>query len=318
MKRYSFLSSLLLLLVIFLLFPETVQAGATYGLCLWYQILLPSLLPFLLLTGLLCRMTTLVRPSRLLAPFTEGVLGLPRRYTCALILGLLSGMPIGASLLAAGLPKQARVPLYPLLLSTCLSPGFLTGYLCTHCFARPDLCLRYSLLFYLLHVLFTAVCFRAFWSEECPSASFGTGSEHSLLPSAPLSQMLEDTISASLTAITKIAVYVMAFSTAAFFLRNTWQLLFPQADLLIPGILCGLLEVTTGCSLLYDLSLPLAVRIPLLTGIVAFGGLSGIFQTRAMLGGRPFPLLRYIKMRATIALLMAGTTFALMHFHIFL
>ncbi len=316
MKRYSFLLTLLFLLLIFLLFPETVQAGATYGLQLWYQILLPSLLPFLLLTGLLCRMTTLVRPSQILAPFTEGILHLPRHYTGALILGLLSGMPIGASLLSANVPKHSRIPLYPLLLSTCLSPGFLTGYLCTHCFGRPDMCLRYSLLFYLLHFLFTSLCFRTFWSTDCPPLS-SSHKDSSVLPSAPLAQMLEDTISSSLTSITKIAVYVMAFSTAAFFLQDMWLLLFPQATPLVPGILCGILEVTTGCSLLYNLNLPLAVRIPLLTGIVSFGGLSGIFQTRAMLEERPFPLLRYIKMRATIALLMAGTTFALMHLHIF-
>jgi hypothetical protein len=51
------LLALILLSLFFtmLLFPETVFRGACDGLLLWYQILIPTLFPYLIVTGLLLK-----------------------------------------------------------------------------------------------------------------------------------------------------------------------------------------------------------------------------------------------------------------------
>ena len=62
------LLALILLSLFFtmLLFPETVFQGACDGLLLWYQILIPTLFPYLIVTGLLLKTDGAAVVSRLL------------------------------------------------------------------------------------------------------------------------------------------------------------------------------------------------------------------------------------------------------------
>ena len=62
------LLALILLSLFFtmLLFPETVFQGACDGLLLWYQILIPTLFPYLIVTGLLLKTDGAAIVSRLL------------------------------------------------------------------------------------------------------------------------------------------------------------------------------------------------------------------------------------------------------------
>ena len=57
---------LLSLFFTMLLFPETVFRGACDGLLLWYQILIPTLFPYLIVTGLLLKTDGAAIVSRLL------------------------------------------------------------------------------------------------------------------------------------------------------------------------------------------------------------------------------------------------------------
>ena len=59
------LLALILLSLFFtmLLFPETVFQGACDGLLLWYQILIPTLFPYLIVTGLLLKTDGAVCPA---------------------------------------------------------------------------------------------------------------------------------------------------------------------------------------------------------------------------------------------------------------
>ena len=61
------LLALILLSLFFtmLLFPETVFQGACDGLLLWYQILIPTLFPYLIVTGLLLKTDGAAVVSRL-------------------------------------------------------------------------------------------------------------------------------------------------------------------------------------------------------------------------------------------------------------
>lgn len=62
------LLALILLSLFFtmLLFPETVFQGACDGLLLWYQILIPTLFPYLIVTGLLLKTDGAAIVSRML------------------------------------------------------------------------------------------------------------------------------------------------------------------------------------------------------------------------------------------------------------
>lgn len=73
------LLALILLSLFFtmLLFPETVFQGACDGLLLWYQILIPTLFPYLIVTGLLLKTDGAAVVSRLLSVLSICSLELP-------------------------------------------------------------------------------------------------------------------------------------------------------------------------------------------------------------------------------------------------
>lgn len=55
MKRFLFLLPFLIMLSFLLLFPDTSFTCAASGLMLWFETLLPSLLPFMIISNLLIR-----------------------------------------------------------------------------------------------------------------------------------------------------------------------------------------------------------------------------------------------------------------------
>lgn len=55
MKRFLFLLPFLIMLAFLLVFPDTSFTCAASGLMLWFETLLPSLLPFMIISNLLIK-----------------------------------------------------------------------------------------------------------------------------------------------------------------------------------------------------------------------------------------------------------------------
>ena len=68
MKRFLFLLPFLIMLSFLLLFPDTSFTCAASGLMLWFETLLPSLLPFMIISNLLIRTDLLKKMD----PHTSG------------------------------------------------------------------------------------------------------------------------------------------------------------------------------------------------------------------------------------------------------
>ncbi len=302
MKRFF---PLILFLSFFpcLLFPTQLREGAVYGLTLWYRVLVPSLLPLLLLSGLLTRLSTTHSDSGLILRLATA-LRLPKTYAVAVLLGLLCGMPIGARLLADQIPNGQTIPLYPLLLCSCLSPGFLTGYVCSYVLQLPRFAFFLWTLFLLLHILLVRTFFLPKDNISAPIHS------STLSDVMSFSNALEQSIASALHSILTIGVYVMVFAIISHFFLSVFRL-FSVTSPLFPTIVAGLAEVTTGCSLLTELTLPFPSRLCICMFLVSFGGLSTVFQCYAMCPNHHFPLLSYLKRKAVIAFLLSGIMTAL-------
>ena len=86
------------LLFFLLLHPDEGLLGARDGLTLWLNVMLPTLLPFLIFTGILLKAGNL---TKLLNPFSllwEKCFGLSPAGAYVLILGFLCGYPMGAKI----------------------------------------------------------------------------------------------------------------------------------------------------------------------------------------------------------------------------
>lgn len=68
MRRYAFPFSVILLFFIMLSFPQEVFDGASEGLLLWFQIVLPTLLPFIIISNILIQTNSISLLSHIFGP----------------------------------------------------------------------------------------------------------------------------------------------------------------------------------------------------------------------------------------------------------
>lgn len=95
-------AGLLIVFFILLLFsPQAAFDGALRGIKLWALTLLPSLLPFLILSELLLSSSVIRLFGRMLEPIMRPLFHLPGVCAFAVALGFTSGFPMGASAAAA-------------------------------------------------------------------------------------------------------------------------------------------------------------------------------------------------------------------------
>ncbi|MCL2816818.1 MAG: sporulation integral membrane protein YlbJ [Clostridiales bacterium] len=106
-------SALLLILLIFLavsllVFPQEGFAAAQAGLKLWWESILPALLPFFIVSELLVLLGAMRLLGRWLEPLMRPLFNLPGAAALAVIMGYTSGFPTGAAI-TAGLRKEGAV-----------------------------------------------------------------------------------------------------------------------------------------------------------------------------------------------------------------
>ena len=103
MKQKLLLFFCICLLFFLLLHPAEALPAARDGLTLWLNVMIPALLPFLILTGILLKTGNIRKLLNPAAPLTKKLLGLSPAGTYVFLLGLLCGYPMGASKLANSL-----------------------------------------------------------------------------------------------------------------------------------------------------------------------------------------------------------------------
>ena len=181
------LLALILLSLFFtmLLFPETVFQGACDGLLLWYQILIPTLFPYLIVTGLLLKTDGAAVVSRLLFRPFHLLFGTSFYGSFAVLSGFLCGYPMGAKIIA-DLLLQGKISLEEAsyLLSFCnnASPSFIITFLVLNTIHQKAFCIPALLLLFGTMILlsFLQRILRHFIKNNFPGnvRSFHTGKFH--------------------------------------------------------------------------------------------------------------------------------------------
>ena len=132
LKQYSYMLLLIGFLALMLCFPMETFRGATNGLLLWFQTLLPTLLPFMILSNLLIRSNCVFYISRAIRPFIQKLFHVSNDACYAVLIGFLCGYPMGAKVIA-DLHISGRITKEEgqYLLSFCnnTSPMFIISYI---------------------------------------------------------------------------------------------------------------------------------------------------------------------------------------------
>lgn len=298
-KAVNFLVPILIccIFVFLLLFPANAVTSARSGLMLWFQVLLPTLLPFMILSSLLVKTNTISKLTFLFAAPLKKMMHLSKAGTFVVMTGFLCGYPMGAKLTAdLYLHRQLTRSEACYLLTFCnnLSPMFISSFLTITCLESPQLL---PLLFFLIYgvpmlfSLFTQPVYRKAAAKEGPVLSKET-------EVIPLDfYMIDNAIMDSFAQITKLGGYVILFSViSGMFL--TFQ---------IPGrllaLLTGMIEVTIGINYIATQSFPLPVRLLYCIPICVFGGCSGLMQTFSMIKETKLPFSLYFWSKAAQTIL---------------
>ncbi len=268
---------LFLLLIILLLCPETATQGSKQGLLLWGTILVPSLLPFSLLTSLL----------------RTRVQGTPYKYLL-LVAGILSGYPIGAKiageLYAEGSLSWSQATFFAGFTNNP-SPMFILFFVAENLLSLGEN--RYQFFFLVLLSSFLGSLIFVLFFLRSSKEKHSTPSHPQALSHVPnlLEQLDEEIINTALLML-KIGGYIMLFSIITTFLQSV-TFLPPSIRL----FLCGIIEITTGATQISTSGLPLTTKITLTLAFTTFGGLSAIAQTNSVLQKTGLSMLHYIAIK---------------------
>lgn len=98
---YQILFTALALYLIFLMlrYPALALEYASTGLHLWFHKMVPTLLPFMILSGIMIRMDLTENFVRILHPFLHFLFGTSRNGSYTIVMGFLCGFPMGARII---------------------------------------------------------------------------------------------------------------------------------------------------------------------------------------------------------------------------
>jgi hypothetical protein len=271
MKKLCFALFMILFVVYFLGNPSSAIDASSRGLMLWFTQLLPTLLPFSVLSYV-------VLASGLLSCGKKGI----SREGYVLFCGFLFGFPIGSKL-AADLYREGQLSRRNATILCCfannLGPAYVTAAL-SEMLALP---VR-GRLYLLLYGIPLSLCLVSLFVWGKPA-----GRQKNTASGFHLDMQIVDAgIINGFETLIKICGYVMIFSLLSEMLKST-----PLGSGHLGLILIGCTEVTNGIAALSQAGLSDGITCLLALLFLSLNGLSGFFQTASLLGGTDLSVRRY-------------------------
>lgn len=284
-KKVLLTFMLVLLMLLLLLFPNLCLQSAQHGLLLWFNKVLPSLLPFMIFINILVPLDGLNKLIAFSSPISQKLWHLPGHSFFAFIMGLIAGYPMGAKVVKT-LYMEHKLTKEEAELTLCFSnncgPLFIIGTVGTAMLSYTSL--GYFLFF--IHLL-SAILISLLTTRNHTSCHHSSNVSHHLDITPSFSTLLNQGVMNAMDTIVCVGGYIIFFSVITTLLTKT-----PLATMLInfvfsssttralfTGTLAGFFELSNGAHLL-STSTPFSVYIlALIAAVIGFGGLCVYFQT---------------------------------------
>ncbi len=332
-KNKAIKGAILLFFLLIFLFPYASYQGASSGLLLWFLNVLPNLLPFIIISNLMIRLNIAGQISRFLYPVLGRLFRLSHDGCYPLLLGFLSGIPMGAKS-SADLVNEKRISREEgnFLLSMCnnASPVFIMNYIAINQLKLPRFRLPLFVIVYSSSII-SALIYRYVHNKmKNPSQTDAKGNgekgltlratalQAANLPPAAVTEqrpksvrftfdMVDHSIMNGFEVITKIGGYIILFSILAQIINET----LPAIGILKASFM-GVLEITTGINQICKLQIGSSIKIVLAAVLTSFGGFSGMAQTKSVLGDSGLSIKSYF----LVKLFNAFVTFTITMFYV--
>lgn len=289
-KKYFFTVLFLLFTLTLILFSSTNLSAAQNGLKLWANSVLPTLFPFFIATELLCRTNFVQILGKFLNKFMKPVFNVPGESAIAIIMGIISGYPVGAKVVCNLYDNKicSKSEAERLLSFTNNSgPIFILGSVGVSLLGNVQVG-KILLISHILSSLIVGFIFR-FWKRNQVDLTFRNYKSESkeLIRISNLGEILGDAIKKSISTILLIGGFVVLFSVIISILSSLeilTSLAYFLAKFGIPyelslSILTGFIELTNGIQVASTtyLAFPLPCLLTC-SFLLGFGGFSVLLQ----------------------------------------
>ena len=291
--------------------PQAASASVRSGLLLWYYSVVPTLLPFMLLTGLLLRLR-LLEPllpflQRCLAP----IFGCSGYGVFAILCGFTAGFPMGAKLTRTLLDQKKishKEACHLIGFVNNPSPAFLLSYVAADQWQHPELgILLIGNVFgsALLYGILSSFRFRSVRTDPSRSGSVRAAAIHESPQDcfALIDSCIEDAVSATV----RIGVYLIVFSMLVDAAAS-----IPLASTPVGLVLFAALELTNGIHLIAHSTFSFQVQLVLIPALAAFGGCSVIAQSIGIASMDHDMLRSYLKSRPGVVMISCLLSFLIL------
>lgn len=291
---------ILLSILLFLIIPEIAMDSFFAGIRLWATKVLPALLPFFVLVKILSTTTFSTTVGKFLSPITQKLYGVGGVAGYIYIMSILSGYPIGAKLTAdiykdGGISKGQAHSISSF--TSTSGPLFVLGTVGLGLFNNASL----GIVILISHYL-GAIVNGLIYRNKTPWEGN--------IKINPSQSTISDTMTSSIGSILLVGGFVSLFYMMLSLLLHI-GIFNPLISLLkilgiseeiSTAILSGIIEVTTGASILSRCTLAFHWQALILSFLISFGGLSIHMQAYCFLSTFDMPYYKFFLQKLTHAI----------------
>lgn len=287
--------SILIILLFFLLLFSSKSSlyYASLGLTMWFQNMVPALFPFMVISGIIVRQNYTEKITFFIHPLFHYLFGTSKAGSYVILSGFLCGFPMGAKT-CADLYRSHRISKaeadYLLAFCNHLSPAYYFGFLLPFLKLDESKFLPYILLgIYGIPVGY-GLLLSFFYRKKIIENGFD---EINHSDNNTVLESIQKSISDAVGGITILGAYMILCNVCMLFPLIEIRILehFGFADRLNPLILSishMLLEINGGIKSMGMKNLALTM------GLIPFGGLSCILQTKYMIRETDLSIVKYL------------------------
>ncbi|MGI5891402.1 MAG: sporulation integral membrane protein YlbJ [Bacillota bacterium] len=271
-----------------LIFPQQSYDAARDGLIIWWEIVLPALLPFFIGAELLLASNAVEYMGYLLAPIMRPVFRLPGEAALALVMGYSSGFPTGAAI-TASLREKGLVDREEgerlIAFTNNASPLFITISVAAGILAEPQLG------YFLMSIHYGSNLLIGFFLRFFSPKKTVYYRKKNLPPqkqnSLPMGKLLKNAAQKAGGNVAIIGCYLVFFSVFTQLIETSGitglviKLFNLNYDIFQPLSL-GVWEMTLGINAIGDNMINLSIKVAICAALLAWGGFSVQAQVAAM------------------------------------
>ncbi|MHC1750424.1 MAG: nucleoside recognition domain-containing protein [Cellulosilyticaceae bacterium] len=315
-KNYVPVIAVILIMLYMLIAPNVCIEGAKNGLLLWFNKVLPSLLPFIILTNILSQLGVVFKISHVASPLTKRLFGLPGISFFVFVMGLVAGYPMGAKLTNQLLEnKQLSLDEAQKTLCFCnnCGPLFIIGTVGTTMLKSPNLG------YFLVIVHFLSAFLLGLVANHYQPNDTPIRKPSALQPfhAKPFSTIFNTSVQNAMDTIVYVGGYIIFFSVIAAILQSSsfvitllsnFSMRLHIAPEIMLSAVIGSLELSTGTAFLCGHTQIGLYSLALISAILAFGGFCVFFQSSYVLQSSKLSLKLYLFSKLTQALIAFSLT----------